>query len=491
MWSATSLLTPLLLAVADAFCDVPIGTAIENAATASALLAASARIHPPGPEFEKPHFAQDIHQIKRQTMASNALSRLNRLLVGSGKRVARHEALRDPQLVHLVGCAAAPSAARADGEDAKLDEQSARSLANSLECLATICAAHAADSPASSLAELDPLREGAFTLADRAEALSGHLSLSQAVSSRWAARRLFGSACETPQLDRRCQHLPFDMLPALVALPPPAAAGTPAKVEVVEATAAAAAVTSCGLLPSVGRLVGELSVISLREGVPFEQSALLTADGRRVRERRHTAWLAEEGIGALAYSGKLMDPTPIDACDVVARLRAGLREDTGEHFDCALTNLYVSGGSAACAWHRDPEHGDAIDAAAKWARPTYVVSAGETRRFAFRRYRGEGACAVGGGGGGGPEAVDGNDRFVVSLFTGDVIAMDRHCNECVLSDSNPRPLPFAFPRLAFPRLAFPRLALPCLASPCLALPEARRLLKVPTSRARASESRLR
>ena len=29
--------------------------------------------------------------------------------------------------------------------------------------------------------------------------------------------------------------------------------------------------------------------------------ALLTADGTKVRERRHTAWLAEEGIGALAY----------------------------------------------------------------------------------------------------------------------------------------------------------------------------------------------
>ena len=43
------------------------------------------------------------------------------------------------------------------------------------------------------------------------------------------------------------------------------------------------------------------------------------------------------------------------------------------------------GGEAACAWHRDPEHGDAIDGA-KWARPTFVVSCGEPRRFAFRPF---------------------------------------------------------------------------------------------------------
>ena len=35
---------------------------------------------------------------------------------------------------------------------------------------------------------------------------------------------------------------------------------------------------------------------------------LMTADGKKVQERRHTAWLAEGGIGALAYSGKLMAP---------------------------------------------------------------------------------------------------------------------------------------------------------------------------------------
>jgi hypothetical protein len=38
---------------------------------------------------------------------------------------------------------------------------------------------------------------------------------------------------------------------------------------------------------------------------PFSQAELLTATGRTVKERRHTAWLADEGIGALAYSGKL------------------------------------------------------------------------------------------------------------------------------------------------------------------------------------------
>jgi hypothetical protein len=60
-------------------------------------------------------------------------------------------------------------------------------------------------------------------------------------------------------------------------------------------------------------------------------------------------------------------------CTLVSALRDALDADLHEHFDCALANLYVSGGAAACAWHRDPEHGDEFDGA-KWARPTYAQS---------------------------------------------------------------------------------------------------------------------
>ena len=115
-------------------------------------------------------------------------------------------------------------------------------------------------------------------------------------------------------------------------------------------------------------------------------------------------------------------------------LRDALEVDTGERFDCALANLYVRGGAAACAWHRDPEHGDAFDGA-KWARATYVVSIGEPRRFAFRPYRSGGDAAAGGNVGGVDAAAvrawlaEGGRHVVTPLFTGDVMMMHGACNE--------------------------------------------------------------
>lgn len=44
--------------------------------------------------------------------------------------------------------------------------------------------------------------------------------------------------------------------------------------------------------------------------VPFQAELLVTRDGRKVKERRETCWMAEPGIGGLAYSGKIMSPVP-------------------------------------------------------------------------------------------------------------------------------------------------------------------------------------
>ena len=46
---------------------------------------------------------------------------------------------------------------------------------------------------------------------------------------------------------------------------------------------------------------------TLLQSIPFHFDTLTTRSGNTVIERRGTAWLAEEGIGALAYSGKLRD----------------------------------------------------------------------------------------------------------------------------------------------------------------------------------------
>ena len=109
--------------------------------------------------------------------------------------------------------------------------------------------------------------------------------------------------------------------------------------------------------------------------VPFRAEQLVTRDGRRVDERRETCWMADPGVGGLAYSGKVMSPTPFTPA--VAKLRDWIWRRTGQRFDCALLNLYPSGG-VACAYHTDPDLGRL------WARDSVIVSVGETRRFAFR-----------------------------------------------------------------------------------------------------------
>ena len=169
--------------------DRKVGTALEQARTAADVLAAADRIAPPRPPYEQAHLAQDVHQVKRQQLASNALSRLRNLLIGSGASAARRAALRDARMARLASCAAQPSCQRADGADEHKDVQSARMVAQSLQSLATLCAADTADAAAGGAREgvgpaakaaaetatdaatFVPLREAALLLSSRAEAL--------------------------------------------------------------------------------------------------------------------------------------------------------------------------------------------------------------------------------------------------------------------------------------------------------------------------------
>jgi alkylated DNA repair dioxygenase AlkB len=118
-----------------------------------------------------------------------------------------------------------------------------------------------------------------------------------------------------------------------------------------------------------------VSFSRLRAELPLRADKLVTRTGETVVERRQTCWLSEPGIGCLAYSGKLMPPSPLTPH--VLELRDDMLRLHGERYDAALCNFYDS--EAACAYHADPEHGS------YWALPTSVVSAGETRRFVFRR----------------------------------------------------------------------------------------------------------
>jgi hypothetical protein len=102
-------------------------------------------------------------------------------------------------------------------------------------------------------------------------------------------------------------------------------------------------------LPDVG---------ALKASLPLASERIATRGGALVLERRRTAWVAEAGVGALAYSGKLMAPKPLPEPVAVARdaLADALYGDALRH-DCALLNLYAKGEKAACKYHSDPEHG--------------------------------------------------------------------------------------------------------------------------------------
>ncbi|KAJ1627454.1 hypothetical protein T492DRAFT_1025159 [Pavlovales sp. CCMP2436] len=384
------------------------GALIGGARSVEELLAAAARIEPPGPPFGAPHLAQDVHQRKRQRLACNALQRLAAKLVGSGCSAERAATLADARLGHLGGCASAPSSCRADGADAAADAASAREVVGSLAALAQLCGEDAARRARAGVderrqweARLRPLRAAALGLAVRAGLLAKQMDTAQTLSARHSIRRLLGAAQPTEALNALVAHLPFDVQFAVVALPD------------AEGTGCAG-----GALHSL-LMGGGLSVDALLAEIPFIQAELLTADGRVVRERRHTAWLAERasGIGALAYSGKLMAPHEMG--QTVERIRDALVEDTGERFDCVLCNHYPHGGDAACKWHADPEHGT------RWALPTSVVTVGEPRRFGIRPARGGlGGGLSGGGGGEGEEEW----QYTLPLYSGDVVVMTGDCN---------------------------------------------------------------
>jgi len=204
---------------------------------------------------------------------------------------------------------------------------------------------------------------------------------------------------------------------------------------------------------------------SLLESIPFNFDTLTTRNGESVIERRGTAWLAEEGIGALAYSGKLMRPDKVGglAREIMRDIEQWCLEN-GQHeqslqtgttsltfkwseditnlayegigqfleqeyqhheqpptfFDCALCNHYPDGESA-CKYHTDPEHGSL------WHRTTAVVSCGTSRIFAFRPIPDISTWSEWDDM---PITKDSNNMAAaIQLFPGDLVLMTGSCND--------------------------------------------------------------
>lgn len=339
------------------------GAVVNDAETPEQVLAAASLVVLPGEE-SAPHERQDVHKMKRATACSLALRRLVKMLVGVKREEARAKTTRTPEFARLVAGALADRGS-APGDDAKamdLFVETARALG--------------------SLAPFEMERASAEMLVATAEAYarSGDLSAKSATPVAWSLAR-FGLDVPS-EIGDLLRGIPFKFEPNLTA--------------------------------------GLIDLETLRREVAFRREKLTTRDGRQVDERRETCWMGEDGVGSYAYSGKVMQPTPMPPC--VVALRDALEEKTGERFDCALVNLYPN-ETAACAYHTDPGMG------VGFATDSIIVSIGETRRFSFR-----------------PLGSTDAESHWVRVHDGDAISMFANCNDdfehCVMkaeSDENDGP----------------------------------------------------
>ena len=331
---------------------------------------------------------QRIHRKRRMGGAARALGRIARWLAAHDKLAQggeREQCVGDPRFARLVAAAAAPATegggegeggGDASGEDKDIKQDETKSLtadertkdaADALEALRALGSlAPLPMDPPSGPIERRHVAELIRRVASDPSGVSSH----DATAARWACDRLgLFTRTSSPVWDvptvragetiaRAVEGLPFKILPNLV--PSIESSSMETDEEKVE---------------SEDDDSGGFTVEALAKEVPFKAEKLVTRDGKRVDERRETCWMAEDGIGGLAYSGKVMSPTPFTP--TIAKLRNLIEAETGEYFDCALLNLYPE-GSVACKYHRDPDLG------LLWATDSVIVSVGETRRFAFR-----------------------------------------------------------------------------------------------------------
>ena len=323
-----------------------------NEATTIEDALATARLLPRAGEETQHWETQDVHIARRRKSLTALLRRVTRWTVGGAAAEARRGVLANDDFRRCMHLLAEPGPAEAYAAERRDGLRLVAALAQAPDALAPV-AQHVDAAFRVALDELDGA-PGATT------------------GLNWAAKRCAAAGAPVATLDalgaaESALRLPFRVHVNAVALP---------------------------------------GVDELAAALPLRADTIATKSGALVLERRRTAWLAEPGIGALAYSGKLMAPEPFDAVRRVRDSVNGMLD--APKFDCALCNLYPAGEDAACKFHSDPEHGS------HWHLSTAVVSCGEPRRFAFRRIGAE---------------DDERDRHSFHLFDGDVVEMFDDCQD--------------------------------------------------------------
>ncbi|KAL7531447.1 hypothetical protein ACHAXR_004053 [Thalassiosira sp. AJA248-18] len=410
----------------------------------------------PTDESLQPHLrTQLIHHEKRRRWGSQLLEGLGQAALHSWESNPKElqqnllsldgtegKVWTDERLVRAMMSVALPMGDGADEEAiVNRPEKEGSWIAAALKGLHVLsgCIAPIAPSSTSSIEEMQTwmdLHRGISILIQSADLLSKKISLKDAIEVRWAIRGLTARLqmansnadgamdginingestldFTTTNLNARTSNLPFDVFHHCL----------PWQLNHSSHSNHYYGYPTQDLLPS------------LLQSIPFNFDTLTTRTGDSVIERRGTAWLAEEGIGALAYSGKLMRPAEVP-CEVREIMRDMEKwcVEQGQHqplsqkivgssvnnssmndsssnsfvefkwddcastlpydelgqflqdenpnllptfFDCALCNHYPDGDSA-CKFHTDPEHGT------HWHHTTAVVSCGTSRGFAFR-----------------------------------------------------------------------------------------------------------
>ena len=374
-----------------------IGEAIQQAETAEELLTVAKSLWLPTDQNLAPHFkTQRVHHEKRQRWSSQLLHKLASL--GNLNSIIDWQ---DDGLARAVLAAALPF-----DDDDRPTTKEGRQLRESLWGLHALAGKTRL---VTTQAIHSDIYKGISIMIERVEGMAHDVSLQEAVEVRWAIRGLLtrigmnpilntnNSGPITleealPNLECRVSALPFDIIPLAV-----------------------------DWSDVLGDLPDDKVASTLRDAIPFQFDTIVTRTGSSVTERRGTAWVTEQGIGALAYSGKLMPPHPIP--NVVRETMRLVEQNTmndGAYFDCALCNHYPD-GEAACKFHTDPEHGSV------WERLTCVVAAGEERRFAFRPIPGTSTWSEW------DTVPDKNMEetipAVIHLFPGDVVKMWGACND--------------------------------------------------------------
>jgi alkylated DNA repair dioxygenase AlkB len=415
-----------------------IGALLQEAQSAHDLLDVAVQFWlPTDPDLPSHYRTQQVHHEKRQRWASQWLTKFS-LMVHDNDHDNHDQVnyFQDDRLARALLSAALPLENANDRPD-----KEGRYICDSLMALHAIVAKSSPSTSTTKVLFHEGSRLAIQTLMQRACQISPQLPLPQVCQVRWAIRglqaRLDDGCCWNDNdmeddyqewcdpdslalLDDRVQNLPFDVIPCVVDWK-----------ELVLGSH-----TNMNMDTNnhhdEQQDHPDLVVPVLRNAIPFQKDVIVTRSGSSVTERRGTAWVADEGIGALAYSGKLMTPKPIP--DLVGQVMRRAEQTLGlsssptqPFFDCALCNHYPD-GDAACKFHTDPEHGTL------WDRLTVVVAAGDDRKFAFKpigeRTQWE-------------EWDCGNDNnnnhldtiacepvaAVTHLFSGDLVVMRDNCND--------------------------------------------------------------